>query len=115
MSFWSRVKSALSNLFNGTPDEPASTGSFTSSYLDTDLGDNGLPSGWHFVGYVDNDGNTVHIGDEITDQEIRNSDRVFIAKTFSDGTTRYRQFSSANSKDAIGDMLIRESGEGSPI
>lgn len=97
--------------------ETASSGFFTpADPVDvTNIGDNGLPSGWHFVGYIDDNGKTHYIGDEITDQQVRDCDRVFIAKTFPNGSTRYRQFSSASSKDAIGDMLIRESGEGSPI
>lgn len=77
--------------------------------------DNGLPTGWHFVGLVDDNGKIDYVDDSVTDRQIRDADRVFIAKTWPDGHTSYRQFSAARNKDAIGDMLIRESGEGSPV
>lgn len=112
MSLFSKFWSLLG--FGRNDDDSSSTSS-SNSPADYDVGDNGLPSGWHFVGYVDNDGKTHYIGDEITDQQVRDADRVFIAKTWGSGKTSYRQFSSAQSKDAIGDMLIRESGEGSPV
>jgi hypothetical protein len=120
MGFWSNLWHSVTDFFasdrgvdfgdyGGRGDaEPPEPG-------DYDRSDNGLPEGWHFVGVVDLNGNHTAVDDSVTDQQIRDADRVFIVKIWPDHSVRYRQFSSANSKDAIGDMLIYESDDGSPV